>query len=41
MPEDRRYLVDGVDVSCGNCHHKAVGGVIGQRQAAAVSIPKT
>jgi len=31
LPEDRRYLVDGVKLSCGNRHHQVIGGVIGQR----------
>jgi hypothetical protein len=30
LPEDRRYLVDGVEFSGGNRHHKVIGGVVGQ-----------
>ena len=36
LPEDRCYLIDGVDLSGGYRHHEFVGSVIRQGQAAAV-----
>src|ERR1700761_3941419 len=36
LPQDRRDLVDGVELSSGDCHHQVVGGVVAQGQATAV-----